>query len=65
LLKIIKKLMKSTWKDNTIIIVTNEISILKDCSKILVLDDGKIIDIGKHNDLVRRNRLYKRLCELE
>ena len=29
------------------------------CNKIIILDEGKIIDIGTHNQLLEKNKLYQ------
>jgi len=33
--------------------------------KIIVMDRGKIVQIGKHNELIRQKGLYKRLWSLQ
>jgi ABC-type multidrug transport system fused ATPase/permease subunit len=33
--------------------------------KIVVLDKGRIVDMGKHEELLSRNPLYKRLYEMQ
>ena len=45
----------------TTIIVSQKISTVSKCDKILVLDNGKIIKIGKHQDLINSCELYKNL----
>lgn len=62
---IIKKVIKNIQKEHTIIIVTHELSMIKDCSRILVLDEGKIIDEGSHNDLIKKSKIYKKLYKLK
>ena len=56
LLKNIKKLTQN----KTCIIISNRISDIKDADKIIVLDDGKIIQEGVHNDLINQIGLYKK-----
>lgn len=48
-------------KNKTIIIVSHRISSVKNASKIIVLEDGKIIQQGSHNDLVNTQGYYKEL----
>ena len=62
---IIKKVIKNIQKEHTIIIVTHELSMIKDCSRILVLEEGKIIDEGTHNDLIKKSKNYKKLYKLK
>ena len=42
----------------TSIIVSHRIMSLVKCDNILVLDEGKIIESGKHTDLIKKNGFY-------
>lgn len=48
-------------KDKTTIIVSHRISSVKNANKIIILDDGKIIQQGTHNQLVEIDGYYKEL----
>ena len=52
-------------QDYTTIIVAYRLSTIKDCNKIMVIDGGKIIDIGNHKELIERYKIYKTLYENE
>ena len=52
-------------QDYTTIIVAHRLSTIKDCNKIMVIDGGKIIDIGNHKKLIKRCKIYKTLYENE
>ena len=56
--EILKKI-KKTYKSSSKIIVSHRISSIQDCDKIIVMDDGEIIQTGKHNDLINTNGYYK------
>ena len=58
--KILKNLNKIA-KGKTTIIVTHRASAAKNAHKIIVLDSGKIIQEGTHNQLVNMNGYYKDL----
>ncbi len=49
----------------TTILVAHRLSTIKDCNKIMVVDEGKIIDTGSHNELLKRCSTYKTLYENE
>ena len=51
--------------DYTIIIIAHRLSTIVNCDKIFILEDGKIIDSGKHKELIKSNKYYKKLCETE
>lgn len=49
--------------DTTMVTVAQRVSSVKDCSKILVLDEGKIIGIGKHEDLMQSCTEYREISD--
>lgn len=60
--EIIKNLKK--YRENKInIIITHRFSVVKDASKILVMEDGKIIAIGSHKELLSSSKWYKNQYE--
>lgn len=48
-------------KNTTVIIVSQRISTIKNADKILVLDDGNLIGIGTHNELIKNCDIYKEI----
>ncbi|MBR4555156.1 MAG: ABC transporter ATP-binding protein [Ruminococcus sp.] len=49
----------------TKIIIAQRISSSKNADKIIILEDGKITDIGTHEELIRREGYYKQIYELQ
>jgi ATP-binding cassette subfamily B protein len=43
-------------KDTTKLIISQRIGSVRNADRIIVMDDGKIVDIGRHEDLIRRCR---------
>ena len=54
----IKDSLKSLAKERTTIIIAHRLSTVVDADKILVLDKGKIIEQGTHNQLIKKRGLY-------
>lgn len=50
--------LNAWWKDKTAVIITHRIFSLLDFDKIIVLDDGKIVEQGTHADLLLQNGYY-------
>ena len=53
--------LKEQTVNKTVVIVTHRVSSAKNADKIIVLDDGKIIQAGTHNELVTNDGYYKEL----
>ena len=61
----IKKSIDNLVKDHTIVIVAHRLSTIIDADIIHVVDDGKIIAIGTHEQLLKKCKKYKELYELK
>lgn len=55
-----KDLMKE-YKDTTKIIIAQRIASVKDADRIVVLEKGKIVDIGPHDILIKNSKVYKEI----
>ena len=49
----------------TILIIAHRLSTVKDCDKIYVLEDGKVVGEGTHSELLKNNKYYKKLYKKE
>ena len=49
-------------KKSTVLIVAQRISTIKNADKIIVLDEGKIVDMGKHSELMKDCDVYKEIA---
>lgn len=54
--------IKNRMKNSTIITIVQRISGVMDCDKIIVLEDGKISDIGTHNELLLNSEIYRSIA---
>ena len=57
----IKQAIDNLVKDHTIIIVAHRLSTIIDADIIYLIEDGKLIDEGTHNELIKKNKTYKKL----
>ncbi|MFX1378806.1 MAG: ABC transporter ATP-binding protein [Promethearchaeota archaeon] len=59
----IQQALKIIMKDITSIIITQRISTIRGVDYILILDRGRVVGYGTHNELIRSNVLYKQIYE--
>jgi len=60
---IIQKAIENLTKNKTTIIIAHRLSTVMNCDKILVFENGKIVEEGKHEFLVNNSSTYKKLYE--
>lgn len=63
--KEIQESIDNISKDYTIIIVAHRLSTIMNCNKIYILNKGKIVDSGTHKKLLKSNKEYQKLYNLE
>ena len=62
---IVQKALQNLMKNRTSIVIAHRLFTIKNADKIIVLEQGKIIEQGTHDELVKNNGKYKKLTELE
>ena len=59
----IQEALKILTKNKTTIVIAHRLSTILNSNNIYVIDSGKIIDHGKHEDLIKKSELYKNFYE--
>ena len=59
----IQEALKVLTKDKTTIVIAHRLSTILNSSNIYVIDSGKVVGSGKHEDLLRKSELYKHFYE--
>ena len=57
--------IKKRMKNKTMFVIAQRISAIADADKIIVLDNGTINAIGKHDDLIKNNEIYRSIAILQ
>ena len=60
----IQKSFQEFFKLKTVIVIAHRLSTVLNSDNILVMKDGKLIDQGCHDDLIKRNAYYKKLTKM-
>ncbi len=63
--KLVQEALDQLMKDRTVLVVAHRLSTIQQADEILVLDEGKIIQRGRHEELMRINGLYKKLIDMQ
>ena len=58
----LRKALKSAVAESTVIIVAQRISTIIHAEKILVLDEGRIVGMGTHEELLKDNEVYRQIA---
>ena len=61
----IQKSLQSVIRGKTALIIAHRLSTLRNMDRIIVIKNGKIIESGSHQQLLRQNGVYKRLWNLQ
>ena len=59
----IQKALSKIMKNSTSIIITQRISTIREANYILILDRGRVVGFGTHDELIKSNVLYKQIYE--
>ena len=57
--------LNKLMKQHTTVVIAHRLSTVRAADKIIVLDEGRIVDQGKHADLIKKKGLYAHLAELQ
>ena len=62
---VIRNGLKSDLADTTKIIIAQRISSVEKCDMIIVLDGGTINGVGTHDELLKNNKIYQEVYEIQ
>ena len=61
--KLIKDATNAMMKGKTSFVIAHRLSTIIDADKIIVMDDGRIVETGRHEELLNKNGIYKELFD--
>ncbi len=61
----VQKAIEEVMKNRTSIIIAHRLSTIKNVDKIIVIEGGKIIEVGRHEDLIKSNNVYSKFIKMQ
>ncbi|MEQ1715752.1 MAG: ABC transporter transmembrane domain-containing protein [Hyphomicrobium sp.] len=62
---LVQRALEGIMKDRTTLVIAHRLATVQKADRILVLDDGRIVETGTHGELKRRGGVYARLADLQ
>jgi subfamily B ATP-binding cassette protein MsbA len=63
--KLVQEAIETLMKNRTVILIAHRLSTVKNADQIIVIDQGTVVDRGKHQELLDKNGVYAKLYNLK
>jgi subfamily B ATP-binding cassette protein MsbA len=63
--KLVQEALNNLMKNRTSLIIAHRLSTIQSADIIIVLENGEIVEQGKHQELIAKNGLYRRLIDMQ
>ena len=63
--KAVQEALNRLMKNRTSLVIAHRLSTIQNADKIIVLDNGKIVEMGSHEELVAKNSFYKKFIDMQ
>lgn len=63
--RLVQNALENLMQNRTTIVVAHRLSTIRQADEICVMHEGRIVERGKHDELLKLNGYYKRLCDMQ
>ena len=63
--KLVQEALENLMNNRTSLVIAHRLSTIQKANKIVVMQDGRIIEMGTHEDLIKNKSTYKKLVEMQ
>jgi ATP-binding cassette, subfamily B, bacterial len=63
--QLVQQALDHLMQDHTTLVIAHRLSTVVKADRIVVMEEGKIVDVGQHQELMNKDGLYKRLAEIQ
>ena len=61
----IRQALKKNLGGSTVILISHRVTTLMQAENILVLDKGRIVELGSHEELMKKNGIYRHIYDMQ
>ena len=62
---LVQEALEALMKGRTTLVIAHRLSTIRNADKIVAIEDGRIVEVGTHDELIRHDGVYKYLYELQ
>jgi ATP-binding cassette, subfamily B, bacterial MsbA len=63
--RLVQQALNNLMRGRTTLVIAHRLSTIRNADKIVVLDDGRIVESGRHDELLARRGIYRKLYDLQ
>jgi ATP-binding cassette, subfamily B, bacterial MsbA len=63
--RLVQKALDELSRDRTVLVIAHRLSTIQNADQIAVFDRGKVVEIGKHEELLQQDGLYTQLYKMQ
>ncbi len=63
--RLVQDALYKLMENRTTVVIAHRLSTIQNADKIVVLEGGRIVEVGTHIELINKNGLYKKLIDMQ